>query len=132
MAAYQRFQRLLAMPRPQIIKNPFYLLLALAGFAFVITVVAYWLMSLAVIRDPLSENPRDGLFSFLEAHGTSLLIGEVIGLVVLSLAAMVTDDFWMRLWERKDQRSTSSPNRSSSPNTTSSLPEGTTDESHVE
>ncbi len=93
------------MPRPQIIKNPFYLLLSVAGFLFVVTVVAYWLMSLAVIKDPLGENPRDSLFSFLEAHGTSLLVGEVTALIVLSLAAMLTDDFWMRLWQRKDDQS---------------------------
>ncbi len=106
------------MPRPQIIKNPFYLLLSLVGFAFVVTVCAYWLMSLAVIRDPLGESPRDGLLGFLEEHGTALLISEVAALMVLCLAAIATDDFWMRIWDRRNQDTTTNP-------------EGTqTDESH--
>ncbi|MDA7980098.1 MAG: hypothetical protein MPJ50_15130 [Pirellulales bacterium] len=92
------------MPKPQVIKNPFFLLLSLVGFAFVVTVCAYWLMSLAVIRDPLEAEPRSGLLGFLESHGTSLLIWEVGSLIVLCLAAMVTDDFWTRFWQSRSEK----------------------------
>lgn len=96
------------MPRPQLLRNPFYLLLSLVGFVFVVTVCAYWLMSLAVIRDPLGNEPRVGLLGFLEQHGTLLIVIEVAALLVLCVAAMATDDFWMRRAEGKSPGSENS------------------------
>jgi hypothetical protein len=40
--------------------------------------------------------PEAGLVAFLDAHGVSLLMGELAVLAVVTFAAMGTDEYWTR------------------------------------
>jgi hypothetical protein len=73
--------------------NPFYPLLVLAGVAFVVTACAYGVMALKA----MSPNQTDGthpLLTFLEQHGTLLLVVELAVLAAATFLAMGTDSYW--------------------------------------
>jgi hypothetical protein len=97
--------------------NPFYPLLVVAGTAFCITACAYGLMAMRSLRphqagpaakagaaqvEPRGPHP---LMTFLERHGTSLLLSELGLLAVFSFAAMGTDGYWTRRAEAAAARS---------------------------
>ena len=80
------------MPKTKARSNPFYVLLLVAGVAFVLTACAYGVMAFKGSRGvPLGET---GMLAFLDRHGVWLLGGEVGVLILASLAAMLTDGYW--------------------------------------
>jgi hypothetical protein len=82
--------------RFKIARNPFYALLLLAGPVFVVTACAYGLMTLRGYRGgPIGAGDAP-LLQYLAEHGTWLLGVELGVLVIASMAAMLTDDFWQR------------------------------------
>lgn len=60
-------------------RNPFYFLLLVVSFLFVLTVLAY-----AVV--PMERQPE-----WLEVHGWKILLGELAAVIVLGLLSMGLD-----------------------------------------
>jgi hypothetical protein len=80
-------------------KNPFYTLLIPVGMAFVITAFAYGFMAFVEVNatnPEAREQTRHQLGTWLNAHGTRLLIWELGVLSVLTVGAIATDHWWMR------------------------------------
>jgi hypothetical protein len=74
--------------------NPFYLLAMLFGVAFTITACAYGLMMLRANRaegSPQEGQPGFGLLDLLRQHGTAILVTELAGLAIFSVAAIYLD-----------------------------------------
>jgi hypothetical protein len=74
--------------------NPFYLLAMLFGIAFTITACAYGLMMLRANRGeglPQEGQPGFGLLDLLSRHGTAILVAELAGLAIFSVAAIYLD-----------------------------------------
>jgi hypothetical protein len=83
--------------------NPFYLLLVVAGLAFVVTAFAYGFMAFQqvnAIRAEAGRNADHPLFQWLRANGDRALIIELAALGVLTVAAIGTD----RLWDDADRQ----------------------------
>jgi hypothetical protein len=76
--------------------NPFYLLAMLFGVAFTVTACAYGLMMLRANRAeglPQEGQPGFGLLDLLSRHGTAILVAELLGLAVFSVAAIYLDHY---------------------------------------
>jgi hypothetical protein len=76
--------------------NPFYVLLVPLGVAFVVTAAAYYVMafqSVNPVRDA-AGNQAHPLFKWLRAHGDTVMLVELAGLAVLTVAAIATDHIW--------------------------------------
>jgi hypothetical protein len=83
------------MPAPKR-RNPFYILLVPVGVAFVVTAAAYYVMafqSVNPVRDA-AGNQAHPLFKWLRAHGDTVMLIELAGLAVLTVAAIATDHIW--------------------------------------
>ena len=83
--------------------NPFYVLLVIAGVAFVLTACAYGVMAFRQARpdsQPLAENDAS-LLGVLDRHGALILGGQVLLLALLTAGAMGTDNFWEKRAARK-------------------------------
>jgi hypothetical protein len=77
--------------------NPFYPLVVLVGVAFTVTACAYgWMVYISRQHDPqaIAAAQDSKMLPWLREHGETLLMGEVVGLVVVSVAAMATDRYW--------------------------------------
>jgi hypothetical protein len=77
-------------------RNPFYILLVPLGVAFVVTASAYYVMafqSVNPVRDA-AGNQAHPLFKWLRAHGDTVMLIELAGLAVLTVAAIATDHIW--------------------------------------
>lgn len=72
--------------------NPFYPLLVVAGVVFCITACAYGVMTVRKLRNPLEENPPH-FIQWIDGNGFSLMMWELGGLAVLTVAAMAADSF---------------------------------------
>ena len=75
--------------------NPFYGLVVLLGAVFAVTAIAYTLGLVVSLRPP-EVGPgvaveSSGFFRFLDRRGEGLLMAEIAGLTVTSLAAMGLD-----------------------------------------
>ena len=70
--------------------NPFYVLLVLVGVAFTITACGYGVMTVRML-EPVDQSASD---RFFDTYGVQLMIGQVIVLSILTLAAMGTDNYW--------------------------------------
>ena len=81
-------------PKP---KNPFYVLLVLAGTVFLVTALAYGVMMLRTSR-PMAgtTDSSPALMRFMRTNGNKLILIELAVLGVLTVAAIGTDDFWER------------------------------------
>ncbi|MFM9058327.1 MAG: hypothetical protein ACKOSQ_04275 [Planctomycetaceae bacterium] len=73
-------------------RNPFYLLLGVAGLAFTLTAVS---SAVAVLRGVRPEtaaargaHPIDRV---LDRHGTAILVGELVVLAIATVGAVVVD-----------------------------------------
>lgn len=91
------------MPRERAIHNPFYILLAIVGVAFVFTAVAYGIMALQMADLPVAGEPdhrAHPLTSWMRKHGDMALLGQIAALGVLTCAAIGTDSYWQRRAER--------------------------------
>jgi hypothetical protein len=80
----------MSQPEP---RNPFYILLLLTSFLFVVTALAYALVpSLEQKAAELGQPPPPSDFrDSLRRHGWLWLLIEVIAMVILGLASMVLD-----------------------------------------
>lgn len=85
--------------------NPFYILLVLVGISFTITACAYGVMTVRGIRPELvadGEESGAGLMHYLDKEGFSLLMWQLGILAVLTVAAMLADQYWIRQDESVD------------------------------
>jgi uncharacterized membrane protein len=81
------------MPQPKPI-NPFYSVLVVVGVVFAITACAYGVMTVRGL-DPRNAD-ESGLIGFLDDYGIWVLVGELVVLGLLTVAAIGTDEFWTR------------------------------------
>ncbi len=81
------------MPRSKPV-NPFYAVLIVAGVTFALTATMYGVMTVRNL-DARSAEP-EGVIAFMEQHGLTLMIVELVVLAGLTFAAIGTDDYWMR------------------------------------
>jgi hypothetical protein len=96
--------------KPVPARNPFYLVLIVAGVLFALTAFAYFTMALRQVRS--TDELSVGLMSWLDRHGLKALIFELLVLAIATFGAMGTDEYWRRRAEpaadddlRKDQSS---------------------------
>ena len=78
-------------------KNPFYTLLIPVGMVFVITVFAYGFMAFMEVNATNLETREQAghpLFTWLDKHGTRLVLWELAVLGVLTVGAIATDSWW--------------------------------------
>jgi hypothetical protein len=83
--------------------NPFYVLLVLAGSLFLVTALAYGVMTVRLSRPgsgAADSNPA--LMQLMREKGGSILLAELAVLGVLTVAAIGTDGFWERRAQRKN------------------------------
>lgn len=80
--------------------NPFYAVLMVAGVTFALTATMYGVMTVRSL-DPRAAEPT-GIIAFMEQHGATLMIVELVVLAMLTFAAIGTDDYWMRAAARKE------------------------------
>ncbi len=81
------------MPRSKPV-NPFYAVLVVAGVTFALTATMYGVMTVRSL-DARAPEP-EGVIAFMEQHGLTLMIVELVALAVLTFTAIGTDDYWMR------------------------------------
>src|SRR5262245_15736813 len=83
--------------------NPFYVLLVIAGVAFVVTACAYGVMAFRQANPlaPALAEDDASLMGMLDRHGALILLVQVVVLALLSICAMGTDKFWDRRAERR-------------------------------
>lgn len=77
--------------------NPLYVAAVPVGILFAITACAFVVMMLKSGDPQVSEST--GLLRLLDRHGVLILVVELAILGVLSLGAILTDDFWTRRFE---------------------------------
>jgi hypothetical protein len=86
--------------------NPFYLLLVIAGLAFVVTAFAYGFMAFQqvnAIRAEAARNADHPLFQWLRVNGNRALLIELAVLAVLTVAAIATDRLWDQSQRARDE-----------------------------
>jgi len=77
------------MPRRR--RNPFYVLLGLAGLAFTLTATSYCLSVLRGVRPETARLARTGLMSVMDRHGTTILVAELVVLAIATVGAVALD-----------------------------------------
>jgi hypothetical protein len=78
--------------------NPFYILLVAFGLTFVVTATAYGVMAFRESRAAVSGSPSIGhpLMEWMNRHGNTALMVELVLLGISTVAAIGTDDYWQR------------------------------------
>ncbi len=84
------------MPKLKTGFNPFYAALMIVGVAFAISAIVYGIMALRELRGVVPAPGQGGLMAWMSRHGEWLLGVELGLLILLSLAAMLTDDYWFK------------------------------------
>ena len=79
--------------------NPLYVAALPVGVLFAITACAFVVMTIQG-GDP-QQTPSAGVVQLLDRHGVLILVGELAVLGILTVGAIVTDDFWTRRFEAK-------------------------------
>ncbi|MSQ95705.1 MAG: hypothetical protein EXR98_14260 [Gemmataceae bacterium] len=100
------------MAAPAEPRNPFYLMLLIAGLVFIVTVLAYvlvpWMEEKAKDAGAFVPPREDSWFrNGLHKDGWKWVLGEVAVLVVLGLASMGLDRY--RRWKTESQISAQNP-----------------------
>ncbi|GIW95663.1 MAG: hypothetical protein KatS3mg110_3704 [Pirellulaceae bacterium] len=97
------------MAKSRTFRNPFYVLVMLAGIVFVLSACAYGTMLVRVSRMAYEEQPQlqPAWIVWLERQGTWLLVAELVVLGILTVAAIGTDDYWEQRAARRENRQTS-------------------------
>jgi hypothetical protein len=96
---------------PQKPTNPFYMALLPVGVLFVITACAFGVM---MVQDLSPQHgQRAGMSRLMADHGLAILSVELLVLGVLTVAAISTDDFWTRRFERRHGTNHGGPNDAS-------------------
>jgi hypothetical protein len=74
-------------------RNPFYLLLLLAGLLFVVTLLAVVLVPILMEKAQAAgaEVPKEGIHHLIKRDGIWWVLAEVVLIVILSIASMVLD-----------------------------------------
>ena len=93
--------------KPRKAVNPFYILLVVVGVAFAVTACAYGVMTVKMLHpEQVAELPEGegGLLEFLDRHGFQVMLAQLAVLAVATLAAILTDDFWVRRAARSRDR----------------------------
>jgi hypothetical protein len=75
------------------LRNPFYVLLMVAGVVFTITMCAYAVMTIQLGR-ATEPPPTEGLVWFLSEHGLTTIIVELVLLALATVLAISTDEYW--------------------------------------
>ena len=88
------------MPRSKPV-NQFYAVLVVAGVTFALTATMYGVMTVRGLDARAAE--QEGVIAFMEQHGLTLMVIELIVLAVLTFAAIGTDDYWMREKTKKTE-----------------------------
>src|SRR6187200_411639 len=81
------------------IVNPFYAALVVVGLVFALTACAYTVMSFQNL-DPHAID-QQGVGQLMKSHGLMIIIVELGLLGVLTVAAISSDDYWLRRAEGK-------------------------------
>lgn len=96
------------MPSKSKGRNPFYVVLVLAGAAFGLTALGYFIMAAMATYDPTrsmqSLESQHGLLPFMDRHGKTLMIVELCVLAVATLLAIATDGWWTKKQEILDSQ----------------------------
>lgn len=87
--------------------NPFYVLLVLAGVAFVITCCAYGVLTVRQARNP--ADAPEGWLAWLDAHAVRVLTIELVVIGLATVLAIATDEFWAHRASQSDEVSLDSP-----------------------
>lgn len=97
------------VPAKKKAKNPFYVLLGIAGTVFGLTAIAYAMMAAIAQFDPARGmemmEAEQGLLPLMHRHGVSMLVVELIVLAILTVLAIGTDSFWDRRGEVSEKPS---------------------------
>jgi hypothetical protein len=92
--------------------NPFYVVLVLAGVAFGLTALGYFVMAAMATYDPVGSREamdrEGGLLAVMDRFGVQMMIVELIVLAAATVLAIGTDRFWARLSESR-QATTAGP-----------------------
>ena len=78
-------------------RNPFYVLLVIAGIVFAVTAFAYGFMAFQVanaMRDQAIQHSEHPLFVWLRANGDTALLVELGVLALLTVGAIAADHWW--------------------------------------
>ena len=78
--------------------NPFYAALVVVGIAFAITACAYGVMTVRLLDPRMAD--EGGMVGLMDRHGLKLLVGELSVLAVLTVAAITSDDYFVRRAQR--------------------------------
>jgi hypothetical protein len=78
--------------------NPFYVAALPMGVLFALTACAYVVMMVKTSGPGAEDATR--LVQFMERHGILLMVAELAALGVLTVAAIASDDFWTRRFEK--------------------------------
>lgn len=91
------------MAEPAEPRNPFYLLLLIVGFVFVLTVLAYALVPMLEQKamDAGQMPPESPFRDALREDGWKWVLGEVALLIVLGLLSMGLDRY--RRWKKENE-----------------------------
>lgn len=81
------------MPQKQPV-NPFYSALVVVGVLFALTACAYGVMTVRGLEPQNAD--EGGLVGFLDAYGVWIMVGELLVLGILTVAAIGTDEYWTR------------------------------------
>lgn len=72
-------------------RNPFSVLLGAVGVAFTLTAMCSCMAVLRGVRPETSRQDRSALDRFIDRHGTTLLVGELVLLAVATVGSVVHD-----------------------------------------
>jgi hypothetical protein len=93
--------------------NPFYPPLVVVGVVFALTACAYGVMTVRGL-DP-HQAGEGGLVGFMDEYGLLLMVAELCLLGVLTVAAIGTDEYWTRRFERLQRESKLDSEREAAP-----------------
>ncbi|MBM4012000.1 MAG: hypothetical protein ACKO4Z_01635 [Planctomycetota bacterium] len=79
------------MPRPR--RNPFYVVLGVAGFAFTVTAASSCVAVLRGVRPQAVDAAPHPLERVMDRYGTSLLVGELVVLAIATVGAVGLDQY---------------------------------------
>jgi formate-dependent nitrite reductase membrane component NrfD len=81
--------------------NPFYVASLPIGVLFGLTACAYVVMTMRGIDPQRAE--ETGLVRLMERHGVFIMMIELAALAVLTVAAIFSDDFWVRRFQATER-----------------------------
>ena len=90
-------------------RNPFYLLLLLAGLLFVLTLLAVVMVPILMdkAQSAGAEVPKEGFHQLIRRDGIWWVLAQVVVLVILAIASMVLDR--LRTLQKERARKTIPP-----------------------